>query len=288
MLLGQVSHTGAPWSYTPSARDLGRELAALVRDERVLLLLLLAVGSGLGAVLLRRRGREVTTTVVLLSFTFVPVLIGWGLSHVEPSWATRYLAVSVGPLLLLCAFGLARAGGTGVGGLVMVVLLLVQPMTRLQDGIPHPLDGKSNAPAVAAHVRPLLQPGDLVVVAQPEAVPLAAYYFGEDLAYADPTGVVADPTVMDWRDAEDRLKAAAASHRLQGAVDDLRPGQRVVLLRPADKARRTDTEWITLVRRNAVDIATELRERPNLRRIASYKRKPRSFISLRAEVYEVG
>jgi hypothetical protein len=176
----------------------------------------------------------------------IPVVVGWGMAHVEPSWATRYLAVIVGPLLLVVGTGLARAKGVGIAAFAVAAILVLQPITRL-SGLPLPRDAKSNARAVAELVGPRLEPGDVVVVAQPEAVPLFAAELGDGYRYASPTGPLDDPTLMDWRNAEDRLRAATWDD-LAPLVDDLRVGQRLLLIAPGNAVSPTDTSWVKLFR----------------------------------------
>lgn len=257
-LLAQIQNTGAPWSFTPSARDVVRELAALFRDERILVGLVLAAGMGLGPLVRRWRSRDALVIVTLVVLAAVPVVIGWGLAHVEPSWATRYLAVVVAPLLVIVGVGLSRAGGVGVAGLAITALLIIQPITRI-DGMPLPRSAKSNAREVVARLAPRLEPGDLVIVAQPEAVPLVRAELGPGFVYADPTGVVDDPTMMDWRDAETRLRGASYERDVRPLVSDLAVGRRVLLVGPANSARSTDTTWVKLFRTSGRRIARAIR-----------------------------
>lgn len=245
-LLSQVQNTGAPWSFTPSLRDVVRELAAIFRDERILGVIVLAAGAGLAPLVRSRQSRDTLAVAALGTIAAVPVGIGWVVAHVEPSWATRYLAVVVGPLLLVVGVGLARARIVGVAAIVLMALLVLQPVTRL-NGRHLPVDAKSNARDVAERVAPRLRAGDLVVVAQPEAVPLFRAELGPGLAYANPMGEVADPTVMDWRDAEARLRTASAAD-LAPLLDALPEGGRVLVVVPARDRAETDTGWIDLFR----------------------------------------
>ena len=284
-LLSQVENTGAPWSYTPSLRDVIRELAALFRDERVLVGIALATFIGLSPLLRRRQTRDALAVTCLGILVVVPVLIGWGLAHVEPSWATRYLAVIVGPLVLVLGVGLARAGGIGVAALGLATLLIVQPITRL-DGFPLPLDAKSNGREVAAELSARLDRDDLVIVIQPEAVPLLRSELGPGFRYADPTGVVADPTIMDWRDAEDRLRAASYARDIRPLVDGLRPGERLLVVAPGNAARSTDTAWIRLIRAQGRRIVQGLRADRRLVLVDRLRGEESSYVTLDAAVYE--
>ena len=250
--LHQLGSTGAPWSHTPTLRSAISDTAALVRDERVLAVLSVVAGGGLIAVLaparraLQRRvlldGRA--QLVVALSILLAaPIVIGWTLAHLQPSWATRYLAVIVGPIIVLVGIGLSRARGLGIAALVLTAIVVVQPFTRISPGIGIPPTSKSNAGALADAVRAEIPPGSLVLVAQPEAVPLFAHYLGSSYRYADPRGIVDDPTVMDWRDAGPALDDAQIPGALSQATA-LRPGDRLLLVTPPTRTDDTDTQWV--------------------------------------------
>ncbi len=247
-LLGQLRDTGAPWSFTPGPRQLVRELAALVRDERVLLVLGVAAGGGLLSLRARLRSRDATVAVILGLLAGLPVLAGWLAAQVEPSWATRYLAVVVGPLLLLVGIGLVRAGTFGTVALAVTAVLILQPFTRIEGNLHHPVDAKSNAADVADEFGTRVEAGDVVVVAQPEAVPLLSWYLGDEPTYADPNGVVAEPGLMDWRGAGERLAGATVETGLEPLVDAMAPGSRLLLVVPGGPARSTDTGWVSQFR----------------------------------------
>lgn len=244
VLLGQIGDTGAPWSFTPGPRQVVLEVAALVRDERVLFLLVAVVGAGLLELWRRPRTTDGATAWVLALLVGLPIGLGWAVSHIEPSWATRYLAVIVGPLLLLAAWGLARAGTAGVIALVLAVALWVQPLTRLDGGIRFDSNAKSDAKALAASIDRRLSDGDLVIVAQPEAVPLFAYYVQDDVRFATLWGEVDKPMIMDWRGAEARLAATNIDDHLRPLVATLEPGARIALVGPGGRIVDTDTDWI--------------------------------------------
>ncbi len=244
LLFGQVGSTGAPWSFTPGARQVVLEVAALVRDERVLFVLVAVVAAGLLPILRRPRTTDGATAWALGCLVVVPIGLGWAVSHIEPSWATRYLAVVVGPLLLRAAWGLSRAETAGVIALVLTVAVWVQPVTRLQGNLETDPAGKSDAKALAASLDRRLDDGDLVIVAQPEAVPLFAHYLQDDVRFATMWGEVERPMVMDWRDAEDRLQASSVEENLLPLIANLGPGDRIALVGPGGRLVPTDTEWI--------------------------------------------
>jgi 4-amino-4-deoxy-L-arabinose transferase-like glycosyltransferase len=251
----QIRSTGAPWSHTPTVRGVVGELAALVRDERVLIAVVLGVSVGLASLVAdayRSRwsvhSADLQKAVAALFIGATPVAIGWVLAHLEPSWATRYLAVAVGPMILLVGLGLARARWVGVAAMAVIALLVTQPFTRISPGLGIAKDSKSNAGSIAALVQPALPSGSLVLASQPEAVPLFAHYLGAGYLYADPRGVVDDPQVMDWRDAEAAMEASSVPGRLAGTIAGLHPGDRVLFLTTDSPPKDTDTAWIERIR----------------------------------------
>ena len=123
------------------------------------------------------------------------------MSQISPAWANRYLSMLLGPLLLLGAGGLSRAGNLGIVDDGRARLLWAHPRT-------HALETKSNAHTASVLVRDRLAPGDLVVAVHPEQGPLMHLYLPKGLRWANAMGPVSDPQVMDWRDALDRLRAA--------------------------------------------------------------------------------
>lgn len=284
-LLSQVRNTGAPWSFTPSLRDVVRELAALFRDERVLVALALASAAGLAPLVQRRRSRDAIVVAVLAILTVVPLAIGWSLAHLEPSWATRYLAVVVAPLLLFVAAGLSRAGWLGIASVALAAVLIVQPLARL-EGYSLPRNAKSNGRAVAERLAPRLAAGDLVVVAQPEAVPLMRFELGGDLTYLDPTGIVEDPTTMDWRDAEERLVGTSYARGVGPAVGRLEPGERVLLVAAGNASRPTDTGWVVAFRSAGRRIQEALRADPRLVLVDRLRGPGSPYVTFDAALYE--
>jgi hypothetical protein len=172
--------------------------------------------------------------------------MGWVVAHIEPSWATRYLAVVVGPLLIAVGWGLSRAGTAGVVALVLSCLLWIQPFTRHEGSWAVVPEAKSDARALAPEIDERLADGDLLIVAQPEAVPLFAGYVARDVTFASSWGVPEEPLVMDWRHALDRLRATSPEQDLLPLLAQVPPGGRVALVGPGARLSRTDTEWIRL------------------------------------------
>ena len=104
------------------------------------------------------RARATLAVAVILVAT---LLVAWLASQVSPAWAMRYLSVLMGPLLLLGAAGLARAGPPGIV-VVGVLAALWAANPRLTE-----LNRKSNAHDAAVVVADRLERGDLVVARTP-------------------------------------------------------------------------------------------------------------------------
>jgi len=262
-LLYQASHTGAPWANKPRlgvplqiARDVFGGYGASIA-------VLLGAGFGLAAVLGRRAGdlRERRSTWVLIAITLVVLALAWGLSQISPAWASRYFAAFVGPLLLLVALGLARAGRLGLVALVCACAFWVDP-TEYVDGY------KSDVRDIGAEVGGRLAPGDLVLVGQPEQTPLVWYYLPAGLRYADTIGPTEDPRHMDWVDALDRLRAADPDRVLPPLLAKLRPGQKVLFVRPlTEGVQNWKAPWTQLVRRRSAQWGAILASDDSLREV---------------------
>ena len=108
------------------------------------------------------------------------------------------------------------------------------------------LERKSNVAQVARAIAPALGPGVLVFSTQPEQVPELAHELPAGMRFLTPLGPVADPGVMDWRDAMPRLRAARFAPVLEARVRDLRPGGRLLLVQP--RFSRPDSPWTRTIR----------------------------------------
>jgi hypothetical protein len=231
-VLYQVAHTGAPWSEPPTILSLLSTPVRILGDYAVIALLLVG---GAGLVTLRR-----SPALWLLGIAILTVGLAWLSSQLSPAWAQRYLAVAAGPLLLAVTAGLANAGRLGIAALVVGAAL------GAADGAP---DDKSNVRDVAETIAPSLREGDLVISTQPEQVSVLAYYLPEGVRFATLTGAVDDTGVTDWRDGTERLGATTAEDDLAPLLDELEPGQRVVLVTPIFfDVRRWQAPWTELVR----------------------------------------
>jgi hypothetical protein len=193
--------------------------------------------------------------------------LAWLASQIEPAWSPRYLFVLFGPLLLVVA-----RHNLAVIAALAAALVLVGPMA------------KSNARAVAVSAAQSIRPGDLVVVTQPEQVPVLDRYLPEGVAYLTPLGAPADPSMTDWRDALRRVRRASAGRILVPRLRALAPGRRVVLVAPVTRSR---SPWARAVRRRTREWRAVLRAELQPLGATSRPDPARFRSTVRAEIFEV-
>jgi hypothetical protein len=287
-LLHQVRHTGAPWLNSPNFGAPVQISKALLGGGTPTVALLLAGGSGVAAILARRVDDSERTAVLAgFAIPLATLAVAWVVSQVSPAWTTRYLGVILGPLLLLGALGLARAGRLGLVALVIVLGIWAIPRT-------FGLTNKSNAADLRKAAVPELRRGDLVVSMQPEQGPLIAYHLEElggvhGLRFANAMGAVSNDRVMDWTDGYDRMKAATPARNLRPLIDRLPDGGRVLIVHPVTTRNDDwDAPWTQLVRRRSAQWGRELATDRRLERVAvvppNYRRATR--IGVRGVIYE--
>ncbi|MFZ1992587.1 MAG: hypothetical protein WAU75_00645, partial [Solirubrobacteraceae bacterium] len=201
----------------------------------------------------------VVAAVALAILGIGTVLIAWVYAKTTPAWSGRYLAVIVGPLLLLAALGLARARSLGVAALLLVCCFWVL------DPRPASVDAKSNVAAVVAAMRPHVGRNALVLSTQPEQVPTIAYYLPSAKRFATPLGAVRDPRVMDWRNALTRFEHSSVKTVLAPMLRALPAGSRVLLVVPVS-LQKTPT-WMALIDRSSRRWLSYARHDPRLRLI---------------------
>lgn len=264
-LLEQTAHTAAPWSSKPRFGAPIQISRGLLGGDAPAVALLLAGGAG--AVAMLRRGRqdpERRTVTLMLILIVCTLALAWILSQITPAWTTRYFGIVLGPLLLVLAGGMARMRALGLVALLAVCFFWINP--QKYTGEP-----KSDLRDISAAVLPQMHAGDVVINAQPEQTPAAAYYFGPDKLYGSPLSYRTDPDpyLMNWYDAVDAMQAVqprVAVHRL---VASLKPGQKVLLIRPVtDGTDNWKATWTSLIRRRAAQMGGVLATDKQLRRVA--------------------
>jgi mannosyltransferase len=287
-LLHQIQHTGAPWLNSPNFGAPVQISKSLLGGGTPTVALVLAAGTGLAAVISRRVEDKERTAVLAATVTVLGTLaVAWLFSQVSPAWTTRYLGVLLGPMLLLAALGLARAGTLGVVALVIVFGIWVLPHS-------YGLENKSNASDLQRAAVPELHKGDLVISMQPEQGPLLAYHLetlggAPDLKFASPLGAVENDRVMDWTDGYDRLKEATPATNLTPLLDRLPRGGRVLIVHPVTaRADDWDAPWTQLVRRRSAQWGAALAADPRFKVVEAvppiYRRATR--IGVRGVIYE--
>jgi mannosyltransferase len=287
-LLHQIQHTGAPWLNPPNFGAPIQITRSLLGGGTPTVALALAGGSGIVAVVQRRVDDKERTALIAGAVTVIATLaVAWLFSQVSPAWTTRYLGVLLGPMLLLGALGLARAGALGLVALVIILGIWAIPRS-------YGLENKSNASDLRKAVVPELQQGDLVVSMQPEQTPLLAYHLEDlggapDLRFATPLGAVENERVMDWTDGQDRMLDASPQRNLEPLLDRLPQGAHVLLVSPVtSRADDWDAPWTQLVRRRSAQWGAAVAADPRFKFVGAvppnYRRATR--IGVRGVVYE--
>jgi len=255
-VLFQSKHTAAPWAARPHFGAPIQISRDLLGGDRSSIVLLLVGGFGIAQSLRahKRRDGERLSIYVLIFLPIVTLAIAWLLSQITPAWASRYFAAAVGSLLLLSALGLARARVLGLCALAVLVVFWINPRPYV-DGY------KSDVRDIGAEAGSQMRPGDLVVVGQPEQVPVSWYYLPGGLRYADTAGLTSDPRHMNWVDAQDRYRAAQPRATLEPLIASLRPGQKVLFIRPLTVGIESWNEpWTQLARRRSAQFGAIFQE----------------------------
>jgi hypothetical protein len=260
----QSTHTGAPWAPPPRFGAPVLISRDLFGGDRVTVGLLFAAILGF-APLFARRHRRTSDATVLWTLIVLPVgtlALAWLASQITPAFVSRYFAPVLAPILLLAAFGMARAGIVGWVALVLSVVFVVHVSSYAPQY-------KSDMRDVGGEMTPLLHPGDLVISGQPEQVPLAWYYLPSGLRYASTLGAVSDPRYMNWVFALRRLQHTSPAAALGPLLASLRVGQQVLFVRPlTEGAHNWQASWTQLVRRRSAQMGALLADDPHLRPVA--------------------
>ena len=241
----QISGDTFPWHFAPLQ---GATIPSqLLGSERVDVTLLVAVIVAVVPLAApeRRRTPEATAIWALIALPAGALVLARIGGFVAPLWAWRYFGPMVAPLLLLGALACARARVLGLVAVILCASFLANPSSFAPGH-------KSDMQDIGGELGPLMHRNDLVVVAQPEQVPLAWYYLGSGLEWASTTGRVSDPRYMNWTDAQARLEHRTPSGTLAPLIASLKPGQQLLYVRPlTEGVRYWSDSWSRLVRRRA-------------------------------------
>jgi len=265
-LVRQALTTGAPWSERPDLAALSGGIVQAVGGTAGALAVVLVGGAGIWRLFGRDRAvtvdqqRRRLAALALVTVAAATLAGAWLASQLSPAWAVRYMAVVVGPAVLIVAVGLAHAHRLGLVALVLLAVGWYDPRVGA-------IEGKSNARQVTTSVeyRPV-GPGDLVVSTQPERVSNLSYYLGDEYRYATSLGPVADPRVFDWRNAVERLEEARPTPTADPLIESLAPGRALILMQPIIRTQSWDAPWTSVVRRRVAQWEEVLDEDPRLRR----------------------
>lgn len=246
-LLWQAANTAAPWAQPPRFGTPVLLSRDVMGGDRITMVLALPAIIGLGPLFTRRyrRSREWTALWSLIGVIAGTLAVAWVASQIHPAYVSRYFAPVIPALLLLIAWGCARAKLVGLVGVAVAIVFLANPFTYAPKF-------KSDMREVAAEMAPYLRTGDEVVVGQPEQTPLAWYYLPGGLRFANTAGLVSDPRYMDWVQALHRLTHTNPQSTLATVVNRLSPGQDLLFIRPlTEGAQNWQAPWTLMVRRRS-------------------------------------
>ncbi len=279
-LMHQSAHTAAPWALKPRFGAVKQISQGMMGGDRVTVALAFAAIAGLLAIIFPRRrfatiawnggdrqgplgGERLRTALIsLLVIAFGTLAVAWLVSQINPAWVLRYMAVVVGPLLLIASVGASRSGWIGIGGVIAACIL------SLGLGINGDLLNKSNVRNIATEVRGDMRPGDLVVVGQPEQTPLAWYYLPGGMRFADLIGRTSDPRMLDWTDVTDRLRAADPTVTYNRLITGMPVGSRVIFIRPLTVGRTNwSAPWTSLIRARSAKWGQLFEADPRLQKV---------------------
>jgi mannosyltransferase len=260
----QSTHTGAPWAPPPRFGAPVLLSRDLIGGDRITIGLLITLAIGL-APFFTKRYRTTREGIMMWTLIVLPVatlFLAWLASQITPAFVSRYFAPVLAAILLLAAWGAARSGIVGL----VVILLSIVFVVHISSYAPQ---YKSDMRDVGGEMAPLLHTGDLVISGQPEQVPLMWYYLPNGLRYASTLGPVKDPTYMNWVFALSRLEKANPQATLGPLLASLRPGRRLLFVRPlTEGAKNWQAAWTALVRRRSAQFGAILASDPKLKPIA--------------------
>ncbi len=285
--LYQARNTAAPWAVRPGIGDFFADpSSALGGTLGFLVVPLLAVGAWSCRNLIRRDHRSAAGG--LAAIAVVATAAGFIGAEMEPSWTARYLAIIVAPYVLATSGALASTfrGRVALGSACGILVLWSLVGTVLPN--PNSRYAKDNLAAVATGAGPQLRPGDAVVVDQTEQLAVASYYLPAHLQYLTPTGPVADPSVVNWRNLVARLQKATPCSALAPTLDGLAVGTDVLEIIPARHLGASGSAWSRAVNEQIADVDQFLADDPALRPIGWYNQglNPRPYAPVEGILFQ--
>lgn len=226
--LFQVTHTAAPWDLEPGFGAPIQIAKSVFGGASISVIMVLATCIGYARLFAkpRRMTRDAQIAIALVALPVLTLLIAWLGSHViTPAWDVRYFAPIVGSMILVLAIGTARAGIIGAVAVLFVIGFMARP-SAFEPAY------KSDMQDIGGEMGPLLRPGDLVIVGQPEQTPLAYYYLPGGLRFANTMGPVSDPSYMNWVNAMARYRAENVNRTATALINSVKPGQQLLYIRP--------------------------------------------------------
>jgi hypothetical protein len=269
----QSRHTGAPWNVRYSVGSTVDQTVEYFGNRAIAGLAVLVLVVGLVAAAL---GRRLPADAVLLgSACAVTLAIAFVVSYVEPIWQARYGIVVVGAVLVVLAILSAR---TRTGVVAYAALVVAMALFAARDASDVSLDAKPDAGfrRVADAIAPTAP--DVAIADQGTLNQLRFALgdeLGDDVDYLSPLGVLADPTLYDWRDDLDRLRNAEPRAVVDAALGDAAPGTVFVVLSKQDDVAvaglggASDNEWQRLFAERANGVRDAALRDPRLRVVDS-------------------
>ncbi len=249
-LLFQAGKTAAPWDVPPRFGVPIQISRDILGGDRITAILVLPAVIGLGPLFTRRyrRTREATMLWTLIALPVAVLALAWILSQVQPAWSPRYFAPVIASLLFLIAWGLARARTLGWIAMALGIWYMHAPSAFAPQV-------KSNMQVIASEMDPLLHPGDIVAVGQPEQTPLNWYSLDSGLRFTNTANggrLLSDPRYVDWVDALHRLKTTNPVRSVDHLVASMHPGQQIMFVRPlTEGAHNWEAPWTLYIRRRS-------------------------------------
>lgn len=243
----QSIHTAAPWAPKPHFGAFVQVGTGVIGSVSLFSLMIVVGLLGYWRLFNRemRLSREAKVMYTLLALTVLTLAFAWIASQIDPAWVLRYFAPMIGPLILLIAIGLSQAG---ILGAVVIVVACV----ALHNASSFASAYKSNLQDIAAEMGPSLHPGDLVIVGQPEEVPLTYYYLPGGLKFSSTIGPVSDPTYMNWVNALKRYEHSKPAKVVPKLLNKLKVGQQLLFIHPLTEGNSNwDQSWTRLIRRRS-------------------------------------